>query len=77
MILELVLVVVLIILYYTMVVNQENFVSENLLGGSCTQQNCCYNPEIFNENCGKCSPEQKYVQCINYGASSDYCNNNM
>lgn len=80
MIVELILVVVLIILYYTMVVNQEHFVSENLLGNSCqlkNLQNCCYSPEIFNEHCNNCNPKQKYDQCVNYGASSNFCNNNI
>ena len=46
-----------------MVVNEEHFVSENLLGKGCLQknlENCCYNPEIFNDNCNNCSPKQKY-----------------
>ena len=80
MIFELILVIVLIVLYYTMVVNEENFVSENLLGKGCPQKNldnCCYNPEIFNDNCDNCTPKHKYDLCINYGGSSDFCNNNI
>jgi hypothetical protein len=80
MIVELILVVILIVIYYTMVVKQEHFVSDNLLGASCPQNNalyCCYNPEIFNDNCNNCSPEEKYDLCVNYGASSNFCNQNM
>jgi hypothetical protein len=81
MIVELILLVILIVIYYTMVVKQEHFVSDNLLGNSCRQlknfQNCCYSPEIFNENCDNCTPKQKYDQCLNYGASLNFCNQNI